>query len=107
MFSHAEVILWDEFGGRDWWLARKSLKFSDSLIHKGKIIQEQFQLTDQPYMAIHMRRGDFFWGREEKAPSIKKISKEINSSKFMTIFVATDASDQGNCMHSFRMRILK
>ncbi|KAK6626711.1 hypothetical protein RUM44_009187 [Polyplax serrata] len=112
MFDHAEVALHDRFGDKTYWDARRSMKFSDHLIEEAKKFRrDKLNSTDESdktvwlnkertalggnYIAVHMRRRDFLFGRQKEVPSIKgaahQIQKALKELKLNTVFVATDA----------------
>jgi hypothetical protein len=97
MFQNAEVILWDNYGGEEWWMARASLKFSKNLITIAHNFLKDNQIV--AYISIHLRRRDFLHGRGDFLPSIQQVAEQINKSarilRISTVFLASDAEADG------------
>jgi peptide-O-fucosyltransferase len=112
MFDRAEVILWDSYGGVEWWKARKSLQFSEKLAGRAEsYLKRTFPSFERPekvseskggpFVGVHIRRQDFLFGRRNTLPSLQgsviqliKIAKRL---KLGAIFLASDASVEGWC----------
>nr|XP_023014074.1 GDP-fucose protein O-fucosyltransferase 2 isoform X1 [Leptinotarsa decemlineata] len=119
LIDHAEVALHDTFGGRTYWQARRSMRFSTDL----KAIAAEFRKfqlnsvdevdntvlpkdwTEEkpkrdaiggPYLAAHLRRRDFVRNRPSETPLLNDITQQIidilKKLDLNTVFVATDGS---------------
>jgi peptide-O-fucosyltransferase len=109
MFDRGEVILWDHYGGEEWWRARLSLRFSKRLIaYAGRVLsQNQVQRSDpnsaaykrNSYISVHLRRKDFLYGRKSRLPSISAVARQISTLSrnlnIPNVYLATDAEPQG------------
>lgn len=106
MFDRAEVILWDEYGGVDWWKARRSLRFSENLTRIGiNYLNQVFNETEEllggyKYVGVHLRRQDFVYGRRKLTlPSVQGAAKQAfqiaKRLKLDGIFLATDGTADG------------
>ncbi|KAL0275181.1 UNVERIFIED_CONTAM: hypothetical protein PYX00_003123 [Menopon gallinae] len=112
MFDHAEVALHDRFGDKEYWDARKSMKFAQHLIEEAENYQTKYlnwkrelhanpwpnavrNATGGPYLAAHVRRKDFLYGHKKTVPSLDGVAKHIDRAcerlGLDTVFVATDA----------------
>ncbi|XP_071942701.1 GDP-fucose protein O-fucosyltransferase 2-like isoform X1 [Antedon mediterranea] len=117
--DRAEELLHDHYGGKDYWDARRSMRFSDSLIDIGDAIRKKyFHSTDEKdntimernwqdqkpvigsakggdYLAVHLRRQDFARNKRKEAPSIKNAASQINEilqrEGLKSVFLCTDA----------------
>lgn len=60
-------------------------------------------------MSVHLRRGDFLFGRPNFIPTIEntafQLKVKLEELKLKTLFVATDADEQGKFIH-FSLKIL-
>jgi len=56
------------------------------------------QLGADPYLAMHMRRGDFTHVRRDTVPSLDEIvtaaSQQCTQRQLCTVFMATDAAEE-------------
>lgn len=118
---NAEIVLHEHWGDREFWRARRSMRFSN---HLRKIADEfrlnYFQSTDEtdmvqrpimweaeqpkhqgqaiggPYLCAHIRRGDFLHGREATVPTLKSAALQIKyylqKYNISMVYVSTDAS---------------
>lgn len=119
MVDRAEVILHDAFGDAEYWMVRKSMVFSKTLISIGDSFRKDYlNSTDQtdrtekpqdgidankrsaiggPYIAVHLRRLDFVVSRSKDVPNLKhaadQILKHMKELSLKLVFVATDASE--------------
>uniref|UniRef100_A0A1I8MSN4 GDP-fucose protein O-fucosyltransferase 2 n=1 Tax=Musca domestica TaxID=7370 RepID=A0A1I8MSN4_MUSDO len=120
-FLNAEVVLHDHWADREFWRARRSMRFAENLVeiadsfrlrnfasrneeelvqrppmweyesskHKGKAL-------GGPYLCVHLRRGDFIYGRETTTPSLKSSALQVKyhllNHNLSTVFLATDAT---------------
>lgn len=119
MIDRAEVILHDNYGDKNYWDVRRSMRFASALIKIGNKFRQEYLnssddadntiLTDDwqkmkiekrsslggPYIAVHLRRQDFIHSRSVDVPSIKYASKQIERKlkkySLTKVFVATDA----------------
>ncbi|KAL9877591.1 O-fucosyltransferase 2 [Glossina fuscipes fuscipes] len=118
---NAEIVLHDRWADRQFWQARRSMRFS----YKLNEIVNQFRLqhfnstditdnvqrppmweyehsshNDQsiggPYLGVHLRRADFLYGRESTTPTLKSAALQIKyylqQLNLNTVFLATDAT---------------
>lgn len=123
MFDHMEIALHDFYGSREYWLARRSMRYNSELYRTARIYRRNFlNSTDEedgiersedwsdengekrtvnggPYLSVHIRRRDFLMGRSGSVPTIKsaasQIKNELNASGLNVVFVATDAEEHG------------
>lgn len=109
LFEHAEVVLHDFFGQKEYWDCRKSMKFSPLLIAEAKDfmyrelnlsvhLNKEFSMSNNkqfPYMCVHLRRKDFVKAYPDEVPSLKwaayQIKLKLEESNVTQVFVATDA----------------
>ncbi|XP_033105806.1 GDP-fucose protein O-fucosyltransferase 2-like isoform X2 [Anneissia japonica] len=117
--DRAEEILHDNYGGTEFWEARRSMRFAQHLIDIGNDFRKKhLKSTDEkdktvmkenwqdqkpekgtakggPYLAVHLRRQDFARNKRKEAPSIENAAQQINKimkdRKLKTVFLATDA----------------
>lgn len=117
MLDRAENLLHDWHGDADYWAARRSMRFSKSLVSKAATFRAEEldsedakddtekaddwreqkverKLRGGDYGCVHLRRGDFARSRKE-VPSVawaaKQLNKILKDWKLDTLFVATDA----------------
>nr|XP_045622997.1 GDP-fucose protein O-fucosyltransferase 2-like [Procambarus clarkii]XP_045622998.1 GDP-fucose protein O-fucosyltransferase 2-like [Procambarus clarkii]XP_045622999.1 GDP-fucose protein O-fucosyltransferase 2-like [Procambarus clarkii]XP_045623000.1 GDP-fucose protein O-fucosyltransferase 2-like [Procambarus clarkii]XP_045623001.1 GDP-fucose protein O-fucosyltransferase 2-like [Procambarus clarkii] len=116
----AETILHDEYGGKWYWNARRSMRFAHHLreeaasfrrkylnsedVQDKTVVKEDWRDTQPkrgvavggPYIAAHLRRRDFVHARHDEVPSLKKAAQQIKEllkkENLTTVFIATDAS---------------
>ncbi len=100
--NNAEVILWDEYGGEEYWRARACLQFSPHLIDIAKKFQKLYNLpsNNPPYLGVHLRRRDFLLrNQNQPAPSIQTIAIQIKETclklGLRSVFIATDGDENG------------
>ena len=118
MIDHAEVALHDSYGDRRYWEARRSMRFAPHLVQIANEFRklnlestdeadrtnrpseweeekEQRQAKGGPYLAVHLRRKDFLWGRSKEVPDLQFAADQLEAlmdeNELKTIFVATDA----------------
>ncbi|XP_063237692.1 GDP-fucose protein O-fucosyltransferase 2 isoform X3 [Bacillus rossius redtenbacheri] len=121
MFDHAEVALHDAFGDRLYWMARRSMRFAPALRRiAAEFREEHLNSTDEadgtvrpddwtaetavtgtkggPYLAVHLRRKDFVWGRPKEVPSVigaaAQIKAHLDKLEMCAVFIATDAPEE-------------
>ncbi|TKR64379.1 hypothetical protein L596_024925 [Steinernema carpocapsae] len=93
--DRGETILHDEFGGFDYWAARKSMQYSKEVqdLSKNFINQE----LKEAFMCVHLRRRDFVRSHGKDIPSIegsaKQIAKLAKKEKLKLLYLSTDAED--------------
>ncbi|XP_068216184.1 GDP-fucose protein O-fucosyltransferase 2-like [Palaemon carinicauda] len=120
LVGRAETVLHDEFGGKWFWSARRSMRFANHLQEEANRFRKQFldsddarDLTEKkedwrdskpkqdaarggPYVSVHLRRRDFIYAKGDEVPSLSKAAKQIEkllkSYSLTKVFVATDAS---------------
>ncbi|XP_043931925.1 GDP-fucose protein O-fucosyltransferase 2 isoform X2 [Protopterus annectens] len=126
MLDRAENILHDHYGGKEYWNARRSMVFAKHLRAVGDEFRARdLNSTDEadktvynedwtkmkvklgtalggPYLAVHLRRKDFIWGHRDDVPSLAEAISQIHSLlkqlQLQTVFVATDAVDEGTSL---------
>ena len=118
--SNAEVILNNEFGSKEYWSVRRSMRFNEHLISIANEFRKKFLNSDDisdktvidsdwmsikrmdreavggPYMAVHLRRGDFAKWRHKDVPDLDCAVKQIDFViktflKIKNVFIASDA----------------
>ncbi|XP_075217379.1 O-fucosyltransferase 2 [Lycorma delicatula] len=121
LIHHAEVALHNNFGDALYWQCRRSMRFAPYLVKISAEFREKYlnstdsidktEMPDDwrlekpgrkavggPYLAVHLRRRDFLWGRPRDTPSIKGAVKQIKNKlvelDLDTVFVATDAPEE-------------
>ena len=101
MIDRAETLLHDSFGDADYWKCRRSMRFAYKLVKKSEELRAMFLNSDDqsdrteltpdwrntirvhstaiggPYLAVHLRRGDFIYSRESNVVSLHKVAKQI------------------------------
>ncbi len=120
MIDRAEVMLHDSFGDVDYWECRRSMRFAAKLVLKAKELRELLLNSNNksdrtemdedwrknkklhsmavggPYLAVHLRRGDFLYSRKSNVVSLYNVAKQIkyqlNRLNLTTIYLATDSS---------------
>lgn len=119
--SNAEVILYANFGDRTYWQARRSMRFANHLVAiANNFRQSRLNSTDEedktvihpdwaqmkaargsaiggPYVAIHLRRGDFVQYRPKQTPNldcavhqIRFVAANLLDKHVDNIYIATD-----------------
>lgn len=62
-----------------------------------------------PYIAVHMRRGDFANSRSDTIPSFGEIGLEVEKKlqeyKLKKVYVATDGTQQGMLRRYFKNHV--
>ena len=63
-----------------------------------------------PYLALHLRRGDFLYAHPDKVPSldntVKQIKELLKKHKLETVFLATDSTKEGDSGRSLFLFII-
>lgn len=120
VFDHMEIALHDVYGSREFWRARRSMRYNSELYEiANNFRQRELNSNDVddfterpdnwqeekdrrnavggPYLAVHLRRQDFLQGRAETIPTIKSAASQLKEKmkelQIKTLFVATDADD--------------
>ena len=64
-----------------------------------------------PYIAVHMRRGDFAYSRKDTIPAIEQYAKNaenmLKKYKLKKIYLATDGTEEGEFFYQFYLNISK
>jgi peptide-O-fucosyltransferase len=121
LISNAEVIIHSDFGDKDYWSARRSMRFNDRLISIGDHFRQKFlnsndisdktlvesdwramkrserQAIGGQYLSVHLRRSDFAKWRSKDVPNIECAVKQIHFALNQYIptnkvFIASDAN---------------
>ncbi|CRK91198.1 CLUMA_CG004881, isoform A, partial [Clunio marinus] len=119
LFAHAETALHDSFGDKEYWEARRSMRFNKyleavatayrmdflgSTNENGKV-QRPDSWTDEKsyrgavggeYVCVHMRRADFLYGREPQIPTLRSIANQIKRKlaelQIHKVYLSSDCS---------------
>ncbi|XP_014471925.1 PREDICTED: GDP-fucose protein O-fucosyltransferase 2 isoform X2 [Dinoponera quadriceps] len=121
MFDHMEIALHDEYGLKEYWKARRSMRYNTELYNMAKEYRRTFlNSTDKndkterpvdwtkeksrrnvkggPYLAVHLRRRDFILGHKDSISTIEsaasQLSEKMDELGLHVLFVATDAVPQ-------------
>ncbi|XP_015179806.1 PREDICTED: GDP-fucose protein O-fucosyltransferase 2 [Polistes dominula] len=121
MFDHMEIPLHDSYGSKDYWKARRSMRYNSELYHIASDFRAKYlNSTDKndnterpldwtkekkkrnaiggPYLSVHLRRRDFLVGRTKSVPTIKgaafQLANKMKEYGLELLFVATDADEQ-------------
>ncbi|XP_029043432.2 GDP-fucose protein O-fucosyltransferase 2 [Osmia bicornis bicornis] len=121
MFDHMEIALHDFYGTKEYWRARRSMRYNSELYNIANEYRKTFlNSTNEydntelpsdwtkeksrrnaiggPYLSVHLRRRDFLVGRSSTVPTIKsaamQLKTKINKLGLNHLFVATDATQQ-------------
>ncbi|KHJ49415.1 hypothetical protein D918_00541 [Trichuris suis] len=122
MIDRAEVMLHDNFGGKDYWDCRKSMRYSAELravadeyrakelnsddVSDGTSMDDDWtkmkvrpgQAKGGPYMAVHLRRRDFVTHRRNNTPTIQsaigQIAAKAKENSLDVVFIATDGNKE-------------
>jgi len=121
MLDRAENLLHDWFGDKEYWGARRSMRFSKHLVDRANKFRKDFLESDDTkdntevaddwrehaverkerggaYGCVHLRRGDFARSRRNQVPSIKwagqQLFKRMVDLKLGLVFVSSDASKE-------------
>lgn len=118
---NAEIVLHEHWADREFWKARRSMRFADKLQQIAADYRHtNFESCDKTdnvqrppmweyenpknkgkafggnYLCAHLRRGDFLHGRESTTPTLKssalQIKYHLQNHNLSTVFLATDAS---------------
>ncbi|XP_037775793.1 GDP-fucose protein O-fucosyltransferase 2-like [Penaeus monodon] len=119
LITRAETVLHDEYGGRRYWAARRSMRFAKHLLSEAARFRAEYlhsddvsdktEVTDDwrdfkpkhgtavggPYLSVHLRRRDFIYARGDEIPSLKKAAKQmkelLQAKELQDVYIATDA----------------
>ncbi|KAK7085637.1 GDP-fucose protein O-fucosyltransferase 2 [Halocaridina rubra] len=117
--GRAETILHDEFGGKWFWSARRSMRFANHLREEADEFRKKYLDSDDvrdktevyedwrdrkpsrgtalggPYISVHLRRQDFIYARQDEVPTLKRAAKQIAKLlklyELEKVYIATDA----------------
>ncbi|XP_042886452.1 GDP-fucose protein O-fucosyltransferase 2-like isoform X1 [Penaeus japonicus] len=123
LVTRAETVLHDEYGGKRYWAARRSMRFAEHLRLEAAKFRAEFlrsddvsdktEVTDDwrdfkpkrgtaiggPYLSVHLRRRDFIYARGNEIPSLKKAAKQLKAlleaKELQDVYIATDAPLEG------------
>lgn len=134
LILNTETILHDFWGTSVYWEARRSMRFNKALTQLAAEFRENFLNSTLdveavqrpmswraerpyrgaiggPYIAAHLRRADFLYGREKTTPSLlsaaTQLKRKLRSHNVTTLFLASDCTghellDFKNLMRPFR-----
>lgn len=121
MFDHMEIPLHDLYGTKDYWRARRSMRYNlelykiandyratylnstnekDNTNRPTNWIEEKEKrdAIGGPYLSVHLRRRDFVIGRVKSTPTLKEVAFQVankmNEYALKYLFIATDADRQ-------------
>ncbi|KAF0289220.1 GDP-fucose protein O-fucosyltransferase 2 [Amphibalanus amphitrite] len=122
LVDRAETVLHHHYGGRQFWSARRSMRFARHLVEEAAALRRDLlasedeedgtRYTDDwrdmkvkagsarggPYLAVHLRRRDFVSGRPRSVPSLETAARAISATLrelgLETVYLATDAPDR-------------
>ncbi|XP_053952064.1 GDP-fucose protein O-fucosyltransferase 2 [Anastrepha ludens] len=116
---NAEIVLHDQWGDKEFWRARRSMRFAEPLVtiandyrmrvlhsHKAEELVQHPPMweAERPYrdalggdyLAVHFRRGDFVHGRQKTTPTLKSAATQIRAQmqllNLTTVYIATDTT---------------
>lgn len=118
---NAEIVLHEHWADRQFWKARRSMRFADNLMKiaadfrftnfgscditdytqrppmwEYETVNHKGKALGGPYLCAHLRRGDFLYGREKTTPTLKssalQIKYHLQNHNITTVFLATDAT---------------
>ncbi|KAG5311928.1 OFUT2 fucosyltransferase, partial [Pseudoatta argentina] len=118
MFDRMEIALHDEYGSKEYWRARRSMRYNSELYDIAedyrKIFLNSTNKNDNterpadwtkeknrrnarggPYLAVHLRRRDFIMAHKASVPTIMntalQLQKRMDKLGLTLLFIATDA----------------
>ncbi|XP_065226652.1 GDP-fucose protein O-fucosyltransferase 2 [Planococcus citri] len=113
VLEHAEVVLHDFYGGKDYWNCRKSMQFNENLKQiASDFMQTQLNssftlegtssknkyLKGNPYLCAHLRRKDFAVSRPKDVPNLKwasvQIEEKLKKYNLSTAFLISDEMNE-------------
>lgn len=116
---NAEIVLHDQWGDKEFWRARRSMRFAEPLqeiaekyrarVLNSHKVEEGVQRPPMwelerayrgavggDYLAVHFRRGDFVHGRQKTTPTLKSAATQIREQlqllNLTTVYIATDTT---------------
>ncbi|XP_055845704.1 GDP-fucose protein O-fucosyltransferase 2 [Episyrphus balteatus] len=116
---NAEIVLHDQWGSDEFWMARRSMRFNRELVKiandfrkdffnstdDSDAVQRPYSWKDEKpyrgaiggdYLCVHLRRGDFVHGREKTTPTLKSAGTQIRNKMrelgLEKLFVSSDCS---------------
>lgn len=120
MIDRAETMLHDSYGDADYWKCRRSMRFSGKLVQKAEELRDVLLNSNNksdrtkmekdwrknkrqhssavggPYLAVHLRRGDFLYSRKSTIVNLYQVARQIKNELYRlnltTIYLATDSS---------------
>lgn len=109
MIDRAEIMLHEFYGQKEYWIARRSMRYASHLIKKAdeirsKLFNELNTSENQDskggdYLGVHLRRGDFLHVRKSNLISIENISYQLRylliKLNLKQLYLATDATVKG------------
>ncbi|CAF1595184.1 unnamed protein product [Rotaria magnacalcarata] len=121
MFDRAETVLHVDYGGYNYWRARRSMRYAKQLVDLGnrfrvdylnstdlidrtvliddwtKMKRHHSQAMGGPYIGIHLRRRDYIKARPGYVPSLEHAARQVchhlNRLNLSLTFIATDADE--------------
>ncbi|XP_046479920.1 GDP-fucose protein O-fucosyltransferase 2 isoform X1 [Neodiprion pinetum] len=120
MFDHMEIPLHDSYGTKEYWAARRSMRYNSALYEIANDFSQKYLKSNDsrdktelpmdwtkekskrnalggPYLCVHLRRRDFLIGRAGSVPTIKnaasQLSIKMEELNLQSIFIATDAEN--------------
>lgn len=103
MVARFESLLHVGFGSETYWRLRWSMHFSTQLCHAAQLFWET--VIVQPFLAVHLRRGDFLRVRADQIPSMSDMEAQLaavlKNYSLGAVFIATDASSQDVPFHAW------
>nr|XP_027232330.1 GDP-fucose protein O-fucosyltransferase 2-like [Penaeus vannamei] len=119
LITRAETVLHDEYGGKRYWAARRSMRFANHLMSEAARFRAEYLHSDDindktvvtddwrdfkpkhgaalggPYLSVHLRRRDFIYARGDEIPSLKKAAQQmkalLKAQELQDVYIATDA----------------
>jgi peptide-O-fucosyltransferase len=97
LLDRFETLFWDEsYDGAEYWRVRAGLVFAPAI----RAAAERFvraRFGDEPFLAVHVRRGDFVTSGRE-VPSLSDVAAQVRRALHDTglrrVFVSSDGSDE-------------
>lgn len=116
---NAEIVLHDQWGDKEFWRARRSMRFAEPLQeiaekYRARVLNSHKadELVQRPpmweserlyrkavggdYLAVHFRRGDFVHWRQRSTPTLKstatQIREQLHLLNLTTVYISTDTT---------------
>ena len=81
--------------GDSFWAVRKHVPYASHLVQRARALHRR-KMDNRPFLAIHLRRGDFLQAHPHLVPSLHEVVKIINwicqDRSLKDVFVATDGT---------------